>query len=61
MTIIFTTDAAGSADEVITFGTNFLSVGTLTLANAAADVYVVSFISNGTKWCEKSRTAIQAT
>jgi hypothetical protein len=60
MRIIFVTDAAGSGDEVITFGTNIRSTGTLTLANAAASRYVVSFVSDGTKWNEVSRTAIQA-
>lgn len=60
MRIIFITDAAGSADEVITFGTNFRSTGTLTLANAASSRYVVSFVSDGTKWTEVSRTAVQA-
>ena len=58
--IIFVTDAAGSNDEVITFGTNMRSAGTLTLANAASSRYVVSFVSDGTKWNEVSRTAIQA-
>jgi len=58
-TIIFITDAAGSADEVMTFdGTLAMSEGTLTLANAASNRYVVSFISDGTVWMETSRTAI---
>lgn len=61
MVFIFTTDAAGSGDEVMTFGTNMLSTGTLTMANLAADIYVVTFISNGTKWCEKARTTVQTT
>jgi hypothetical protein len=37
------------------------STGTLTLANVAADIYVVTFISTGTQWVEKSRTAVQTT
>jgi hypothetical protein len=61
MTIKFVTDAAGSGDEVITFGTNMLSTGTLTLANLAADVYTVSFVSDGTNWIETSRTTVQTT
>lgn len=61
MIFIFTTDAAGSGDEVMTFGTNFYSTGTLTMANLAADIYVVSFISNGTRFVEKSRTTVQTT
>ena len=58
-TIIFITDAAGSADEVMTFeGTLAMTEGTLTLANAASNRYVMSFISDGTVWMETSRTAI---
>lgn len=61
VTIIFVTDAAGSGDEIITFhGTLVRSTGTLTLANAAASRYVVNFISDGSKWNEVSRTAVQA-
>lgn len=61
VTIIFVTDAAGSADEVITFHSTLVrSTGTLTLANAAASRYVVRFMSDGTKWNEISRTAVQA-
>lgn len=61
MVFIFTTDAAGSGDEVMTFGTNMYSTGTLTMANLAADIYVVSFTSNGTAWVETARTAVQTT
>jgi len=61
MTIIFVTDAAGIGDEVITFGTNIISTGTLTLANLASDVYTVSFVSDGTRWLETARTAVQTT
>jgi hypothetical protein len=61
VTIIFVTDGAGSADEVITFhGTLARTTGTLTLANAAASRYVIQFVSDGTKWNEVSRTAVQA-
>lgn len=60
MTIIFITDTGGSADEVITFGTNIRSTGTLTLADGTAERYLVSFVSDGTKWNEVSRTAKQA-
>jgi hypothetical protein len=61
ITIIFVTDAAGSGDEVITFhGTLVRSTGTLTLANAAASRYVIQFVSDGSKWNEVSRTAVQA-
>ena len=61
MVFIFTTDAAGSGDEVMTFGTNMYSTGTLTMANLASDIYVVSFTSNGTAWVETARTAVQTT
>lgn len=61
MVFIFTTDAAGSGDEVMTFGTNMYSTGTLTMANLASDIYVVSFVSNGTAWVETARTAVQTT
>ena len=60
-TIIFVTDAAGSGDEVITFHSTLCrSTGTLTLANAASSRYVVEFVSDGSKWNEVSRTAVQA-
>lgn len=55
--ILFIT--AGTADEVITFSTNFHSVGTLTLGTTADRYYMVTFISNGTAWFEKCRTAVQ--
>lgn len=58
-TIIFITDAAGSADEVMTFdGTLSDTEGTLTLANGASKRYVITFISDGTIWNEVSRTAV---
>ncbi len=57
-TLIFITDAAGSADEVMTFdGTLAMTEGTLTLANLASNRYVISFVSDGTVWMETSRTA----
>ena len=59
LTIIFTTDTGGSGDEIITFESTLVtSTGTLTLANATAKSYLITFISNGTRWYEKSRTAI---
>lgn len=61
VTVIFVTDGAGSNDEVITFHSTLCrSTGTLTLANAAASRYVVRFMSDGSKWNEISRTAVQA-
>lgn len=61
MIFVFTTDAAGSGDEVMTFGTNMTSQGTLTMANLAADIYVVRFVSDGTAWREAGRTTVQTT
>jgi len=61
VTIIFITDSGGSADEVMTFDSTLAdSEGTLTLANATAQRYVIRFISDGTIWNEVSRTAILA-
>jgi len=55
-TIIFITDGVATHDEVMTFeGTLAMSEGTLTLENEAVR-YVVQFISDGTVWCETSRT-----
>lgn len=61
MVFIFTTDTGGSGDEVMTFGTNMVSTGTLTMANLTLDIYTVSFVSNGTTWVETGRTAVQTT
>lgn len=54
LNFLFSTD--GTAGNVITFGTNFKSTGTYTLASASK-YYVACFISNGTYWIERSRTA----
>lgn len=59
ITILFATDA-GAGDEVITFHATLVSsVGTLTLAGTASRYYTVTFISDGSHWYEKCRTAIQ--
>ena len=50
----FTTDA--TAGNVITFGTNFKSTGTYTLATASK-YYSATFVSDGTYLIELSRTA----
>lgn len=61
ITIIFQTDSGGSLDEIITFETTLVnSAGTLTLANATAQRYTVTFISDGTVWNEVARTTIQS-
>ena len=49
---IFSTD--GTAGNVITFGTNFKSTGTYTLASASK-YYVANFVSNGTYFIEAGR------
>jgi hypothetical protein len=56
--LVFQTDAAGAADEVITFQTTLTNTtGTLTLANLAAGRYTVTLQSDGTVWNEIARTA----
>ena len=52
--ISFTTD--GTAGNVITFGTNFKSTGTYTLATANK-YYSITFVSDGTSLIELGRTA----
>lgn len=54
MSFVFSTDATGG--NVITYGTNFRSVGTHTLTGASK-LFTSSFVSNGTYWCETGRTA----
>ena len=51
--ISFTTD--GTAGNVITFGTNFKSTGTFTLATASK-YYSITFVSDGTSLIELGRT-----
>lgn len=59
ITIIITT--TGTGDEVITFHATLVSsTGTLTAGTDAGKYYVIRFISNGTRWFEVSRTAVQA-
>ena len=59
ITILFATDA-GAGDEVITFHATLVSsTGTLTLAGTGSRFYTITFISDGTHWYEKCRTAIQ--
>jgi hypothetical protein len=56
--IIFVT--AGTSTEVVTFHATLVSsTGTLTLGTDAGKYYVVSFLSDGTRWYEVSRTAVQ--
>lgn len=57
ITIIITTTTA--QNTVFTFGTNMLSVGTLT-TNGTSGKYSISFVSDGTNFYETARTASQA-
>lgn len=52
--IRFTTDGTGG--NVITYGTNFKSIGTHTLTGASKK-FTSMFVSDGTDWCEVARTA----
>ncbi len=52
----FVFTSTGTNDEIITFGTNFVTTGTLTLSATAAKVMTMRFIYDGTNWCELSRT-----
>lgn len=55
MTILITNDATSA--KTITFGTNFLSTGTLT-ASAASRHTSITFCSNGTSWFETGRAVM---
>jgi hypothetical protein len=50
----FTTDGTGG--NVITYASTFKSIGTHTLTGASSR-FTSHFISDGTNWCEVSRTA----
>jgi hypothetical protein len=52
--IIITANAAGT--KTITFGTGFKSTGTLATGASAGKIFVVKFVSDGTQYCEVSRT-----
>lgn len=52
---LFATDAT---QRIVTFGTGFLSVGTLTIP--ASKTAYARFMFNGTAWVECTRTAIGA-
>lgn len=54
MYLIVTT--SGIDSYILTFGTNFKTTGTLTTGTASGKVYTMQFISNGTNYCEVSRT-----
>ena len=54
MLIIFATDGTGG--NVVTYASPFLSIGTHTLTGVSKK-FTSSFVSDGTNWCEVSRTA----
>lgn len=47
---------SGTSSHTLTFGTNTLATGTLATGTADAKVFVVSFVSDGTKLLETART-----
>lgn len=53
-TFIVTT--SGTTSYTLTFGTNFKSPGTLATGASSGKVFTISFVYNGTNWCEISRT-----
>lgn len=54
-TFVFTT--SGVSSFVITFGTNFIKVGTLATGTTTGKTFCVSFLcTNGTQWVETGRT-----
>lgn len=58
--ITFAITTSGTTSFVLTFGTNFRKVGTLTTGTTSARFFSVTFICiNGTIWQEIGRTAAQ--
>lgn len=53
----FIITTSGISSYVLTFGTNFVSQGTLATGTTTAKKFVVSFIYDGTNWVEMGRTA----
>lgn len=47
---------SGTTSRTITFGTGFKSTGTLATGTVDGKVFTVSFVFDGTSWCETSRT-----
>jgi hypothetical protein len=56
LTVVITT--SGTTSYTVTFGTNFLSSGTLATGTVALKKYSISFVcTDGTNWVETGRTA----
>lgn len=47
---------SGATSRVLTFGTNFLSTGTLATGTTTAKTFIIAFISDGTNYIEMFRT-----
>jgi hypothetical protein len=47
---------SGTSSYTLTFGTNFKTTGTLATGTTSAKKFVVTFIFDGTSFCEASRT-----
>jgi hypothetical protein len=57
-TFVITT--TGTTARVLTFGTNFKSVGTLSTGTVTGKIFTINFIcTNGIQWVETSRTIAQ--
>lgn len=55
--ITFVVTTSGTSSFVLTWGTNFKSVGTLATGTTTAKIFGVSFLcTNGTQWIETGRT-----
>jgi hypothetical protein len=48
---------SGATSRTLTFGTNFLSAGTLATGTVTAKTFVIAFLSDGTTYVELFRTA----
>ncbi len=57
--VTFFVTTSGVSSFVLTFGTNYHSIGTLATGTTSARFFTVTFKSNGTAWFEIARTAVQ--
>ncbi len=57
--LVFMVTTSGSSSFVLTWGTNFHTAGTLATGVTTARFFAVTFMSDGTKWWEISRTTVQ--
>lgn len=54
LTLVVTT--SGTTSYTLTFGTDFISTGTLATGTTSGDYFTVTFVSNGTDYLEVART-----